>query len=73
MIHELKIKPQYYEDIKIGIKTFEIRKNDREFNLGDILILNEYDSGAGTYNGHILIVRVTKGRQRNKRSVFKSR
>lgn len=48
MIHELKIKPQYYEDIKIGIKTFEIRKNDREFKLGDILILNEYDSGAGT-------------------------
>lgn len=62
MIHELKIKPQYYEDIKIGIKPFEIRKNDRDFKLGDILILNEYsldDSGAGTYNGHSLIVRVT--------------
>lgn len=60
MIHELKIEPQYYEDIKIGLKTFEIRKNDREFKLGDILILNEYDSGAGTYTGQkILIVRVT--------------
>ena len=31
MIHELKIKPQYYEDIKIGLKPFEIRKNDRDF------------------------------------------
>lgn len=62
MIHELKIKPQYYEDTKIGIKTFEIRKNDRDFKLGDILILNEYsldDSGAGTYSGRALTVRVT--------------
>lgn len=41
MIHELKIKPQYYEDIKIGLKPFEIRKNDRDFKLGDILILND--------------------------------
>lgn len=54
MIHELKIKPQYYEDIKIGLKPFEIRKNDRDFKLGDILILNEYDSGAGTYSGRAL-------------------
>lgn len=62
MIHELKIKPQYYEDIKIGLKPFEIRKNDRDFKLGDILILNEYsldDSGAGTYSGRALTVRVT--------------
>lgn len=62
MIHELKIKPQYYEDIKIGIKPFEIRKNDRDFKLGDILILNEYsldDSGVGTYSGRALTVRVT--------------
>ena len=59
MIHELKIKPQYYEDIKIGLKPFEIRKNDRDFKLGDILILNEYsldDSGAGTYSGRALTV-----------------
>lgn len=62
MTHELKIKPQYYEDLKIGLKTFEIRKNDRDFKLGDILILNEYsldDSGAGTYSGRALTVRVT--------------
>lgn len=62
MIHELKIKPQYYEDVKIGLKPFEIRKNDRDFKPGDILILNEYsldDSGAGTYSGRALTVRVT--------------
>ncbi|MBS5385389.1 MAG: DUF3850 domain-containing protein [Eubacterium sp.] len=62
MIHELKIKPQYYEDVKIGLKPFEIRKNDRDFKFGDILILNEYsldDSGAGTYSGRALTVRVT--------------
>ena len=30
-IHTLKIKHKYLEDIKLGLKTFEIRKNDRDF------------------------------------------
>lgn len=62
MIHELKIKPQYYEDVKNGLKLFEVRKNDRDFKLGDILMLNECsldDSGAGTYSGRALKVGVT--------------
>ena len=42
MRHELKINPQYYEDVKIGLKPFEIRKNDREFKLGDILVSVSY-------------------------------
>ena len=35
--------PQHFSAIKIGIKTAEIRNNDRAYQVGDILILVEYD------------------------------
>ena len=38
-IIELKILPEYFEAVKSGKKTFELRKNDRDFCVGDILIL----------------------------------
>ena len=43
MTHELKLLPEYYEDVALGIKTFELRKNDRNFQVGDELILKEWD------------------------------
>ena len=42
-IHELKILPIYFEEVVKGNKTFEIRKDDRDFKIGDILLLKEYD------------------------------
>jgi Domain of unknown function (DUF3850) len=44
MTHELKILPQFYERVKDGSKTFEVRKNDRGFQKGDFVILREWDS-----------------------------
>lgn len=41
-IHELKIWPPYYREVVNGVKTFEVRKYDRDFRVGDILILKEY-------------------------------
>lgn len=43
MKHELKIWPQYYHRVKDGSKTFEIRKNDRDFQVGDTVILIYFD------------------------------
>lgn len=37
MVHRLKILKQYLIDIAIGIKTFEIRFNDRDYQVGDVL------------------------------------
>lgn len=37
MIHELKIKQCYLIHIVEGRKTFDIRKNDRDFQVGDII------------------------------------
>jgi hypothetical protein len=41
--HELKTWPEYFEALREGKKTFEIRENDRGFETGDILILKEFD------------------------------
>lgn len=41
--HELKAINPYFSDVWHGIKNFEVRKNDREFKVGDFLLLREYD------------------------------
>lgn len=43
MIHNLKILPEYFSAVACGAKTFEVRKDDRQFDVGDVLKLQEYD------------------------------
>ena len=57
MRHELKILPQYFQAIWNGIKTFELRKDDRNYQCGDELVLREWDVNG--YTGSVLLVRVT--------------
>ena len=51
MRHELKTWSRFWEALKEGRKTFEVRKNDRAFKEGDTLILNEWDPQAKRYTG----------------------
>lgn len=44
MEHELKIYPKYFEDVLSGKKKFEVRKNGRQYCVGDVLILKEWDN-----------------------------
>jgi len=45
--HDLKILIPYFEEVIKGNKTFEVRKNDRDYQLGDILALKEFERGGG--------------------------
>lgn len=51
MIHHLKIAPCYYREVAAGRKSFELRKNDRNFKPGDSLILQEYSGALKRYTG----------------------
>ena len=46
--HVLKILPEYFEAVILGIKRFEIRKNDRDYKVGDGLTLCEYKNNEFT-------------------------
>ena len=39
--HILKLNDRYFDAVKNGIKTFEIRKNDRDFKVGDTLVMRK--------------------------------
>ena len=56
MIHELKILPEYFADVISGKKTFEVRKFDRPFHIGDLLALNEFDPKTKSYTGNSCLV-----------------
>lgn len=47
--HELKLDVKYFDEVKDGNKNFEIRKNDRDFKVGDILELKAFMSGLKTF------------------------
>lgn len=57
-IHELKTWPEFFQAIKHGFKTWELRKNDRDYQLGDYLNLREYNPITKEYTKDKLLKRV---------------
>ena len=57
MIHELKIKSEFFQKIANREKPYEVRNNDRQFEIGDLLALNEIDS-RNKYTKRSLLVEV---------------
>lgn len=49
--HQLKVWPQFFRPLVDGAKTFEFRRDDRGFEVGDVLVLREYDPDSETYSG----------------------
>lgn len=59
MIHELKTHSEYYQQVIKGNKTFEVRKNDRGFKLGDTLKLIEVNEKTLKPTGATAIYQIT--------------
>lgn len=55
---QLKIKSEHFSAVINKTKTAEIRYNDRNYQVGDILNLNEIDEN-GVFTGNKCIVTVT--------------
>lgn len=59
MRHELKCWPEYFEEIIARTKTCELRQDDRNFQVGDFLILKEYSPLTKQYSGNEVHAEVT--------------
>lgn len=51
IVHDLKCWPEYFAAVRDGFKPFEVRKNDRDFRVGDTLRLWEFDPKLNIHTG----------------------
>lgn len=58
-VHTLKSWPQFFDPIIAGVRTHELRRNDRRFVVGDLLDLREFDPDALTYSGRSVQATIT--------------
>jgi hypothetical protein len=59
MLHELKTWPEYFIPVLKGVKTFESRNDDRHFQVGDRLLLREWDPKLNHFTGRKLTCEIT--------------
>ncbi len=61
VVHRLKTWPNFFEAVWKGLKPFEVRKNDRDFQVGDTLLLLEWvpKGNVGWVTGREIRTRVT--------------
>jgi hypothetical protein len=57
--HELKSWPSQFQAMWTGRKRAEFRRDDRGYEVGDLLDLREWDPDPGRYTGFRLTARVT--------------
>jgi hypothetical protein len=55
MMHEVKINPVFFKLVANGTKPFELRKNDRDYKVGDRILLREYCSEKKEYTDQFCI------------------
>ena len=59
IVHHLKILPTYYHETVTGKKKSQLRKNDRDYRIGDTLCLHEWDEELQIFTGPQANVLVT--------------
>jgi hypothetical protein len=56
--HDLKCHPPYFDQVYRGLKTFDVRANDRSFMAGDGIRLREFVPTRNEYTGRTVCVYV---------------
>ncbi|MFO3913650.1 DUF3850 domain-containing protein [Klebsiella aerogenes] len=57
--HDLKIYPEFFSAVCTGVKRAELRKNDRDYRVGDTLHLMETPRGSCHQTGEFINVTIT--------------
>lgn len=57
-VHHVKTHPEPFDAILDGDKNFEYRKNDRDYEEGDLIVLQEYEPEAKKYTGRQVQARI---------------
>lgn len=57
--HELKTWPEHFAAVCNKEKTAELRKDDRGFQVGDTLVLKEWNPDTQEYCGYQITLQVT--------------
>ena len=55
-IHQIRLAAMYYDDVASGKKSFELRKNDRGYKVGDTLEMQEFKDGR--FMGRIIRAKI---------------
>lgn len=58
-VHSLKTHSEPFIAVRQGTKSFEIRKDDRGFEVGDLIVLLEYEPSGDRFTGEALLGHVT--------------
>lgn len=58
-VHELKCWPDVFQAMWDGLKTFEYRKDDRGYKVGDVIRNREHSASSGEYTGRELRLLIT--------------
>lgn len=59
-IHDIKIDSSLFYAVSGDMKTHEFRRNDRDYGVGDLLVLRSWDTAKGAYvkDGDYVLARV---------------
>ena len=57
--HSLKTWPEYFWEVYLGRKNFEVRVNDRDYKVRDTVVLQEWDPKNQSYTGKYVTREIT--------------
>ena len=58
-VHYLKVECEFYTPLSMHLKNFEVRKNDRNYQVNDILIFREWSADIEAYTGFVLCAQIS--------------